>query len=205
MDNFQTGSLLAGSAYIWSNTQVGEVIRGLVEGNHVSPMIILDEIDKANDTYRHHGTDSLSALHNLLEPGSAIHFQDASFPLPIDASNIIWIATANDVTKIPETLVSRMDVFEIKEPTSEQYRGILDEICRELIEEYPGISFDSKILKALSDKTPREQRQLLQFAIARAARTGERKITLEHLGKVTSIHRARPTMGLGYRRQDVRG
>jgi len=204
MDNFQTGSTLAGSAYIWSNTQVGEVFRGLVEGDHISPMIILDEIDKANDTYRHQGTDTLSALHNLLEPGSAKHFQDASFPLSIDASNIIWIATANDVTKIPETLVSRMDVVEIKEPTSEQYRGILDEICRELIEEYPGISLDAEVLEALSDKTPREQRQLLQRAIARAARTGERKITIEHLGKVASPHRAKPAMGLGYRRQNVR-
>ena len=205
MDSFQSGSVLTGSAYIWSNTEVGEVFRGLVEGTHISPLVILDEIDKANDTYRHHDSDSLSALHSLLELGSARHFNDASFPLSIDASHVIWIATANDITKIPKALISRMDVFEISEPTSEQYREILEQIWWALSEEYPGISFDEKVLEVLADKTPREQRQLLQFAIARAARTGKRKTTIEHLGKVTSTNKVRPATALGYRRQDVWG
>lgn len=163
MDNFQTGAALAGSSYIWSNREVGEVFRGLVEGDHASPLVILDEIDKANDTFRHHGADSLSALHNLLEPASAKYFKDASFPLSIDASHIISIATANDISKIPETLLSRMDVFEIKEPTSEQYREILEQICWELAEEYPDSSFDDGILDAHAGKHPESKENFFKW------------------------------------------
>ena len=204
MDNFQTGSTLAGSAYIWSNSEVGEVFRGLVEGDHISPLIILDEIDKANaDSFRRYGSDSLSVLHNLLEPCIAEHFKNTSFSLSINASHVIWIATANDITKIPATILSRMEIFQIEEPTSAQYYQILQEICCDLAEEYPGASFDEEVLEALGGKTSREQRQLLQRVLARAAKTRERNVTIKHLGMVAGTFKTRPNPALGYRRENV--
>ena len=65
--------------------------------------MILDEIDKAGASL--HG-DTLSPLHNLLEPVSAKQLSDGSIGLQIDASRVIWIATANDLFRIPRTLLS---------------------------------------------------------------------------------------------------
>ena len=70
----------------------------LSEQNHISPLVILDELDKAEVSYR---GDPLNPLHNLLEPVSAREFRDESISMPIDASHVIWIATANYLGKIP--------------------------------------------------------------------------------------------------------
>jgi len=190
MDNFQTGSALAGSSYVWSNSETGMVFKALSEGNHISPLIILDEIDKANNTFAHYG-DSLSPLHNLLEPESARVFEDASFSLKMDASHIIWIATANNIEKIPAPLKSRFAIFEIRPQTADQLSSVLEEICMGLAQEYPGIEFDDGLLGELSATTPRQQRQVLQRAVARAIRLGDSKVTLMHLKLVTDEGRTK--------------
>lgn len=184
MDNFQTGSALAGSSYVWSNSETGVVFKALSEGSHISPLIILDEIDKANNTFAHYG-DSLSPLHNLLEPESAKAFEDASFSLKMDASHIIWIATGNSIEKIPDPLKSRFEIFEIRLQTADQLSSVLEEICAGLVSEYPGIEFEKALFEELSATTPREQRQVLQRAVARAIRLGDSKVTLAHLRLIT--------------------
>lgn len=75
LDNIQEGAGLAGSSYIYSNSEPGEVFRVLAEGDHLSPVVILDEIDKAGISI--YG-DPLSPLNGPLEPVSARHFSDAS-------------------------------------------------------------------------------------------------------------------------------
>lgn len=75
MDNLQEGAGLAGSSFIYSNTQPGEVFKVLTEKDHLSPLVILDELDKA--MVSDYG-DTLSPLHNLLEPVSAKYFRDES-------------------------------------------------------------------------------------------------------------------------------
>lgn len=167
LDNIQEGSGLAGSSYIYWNSEPGEVFRALAEGDHLSPVVILDEIDKAGISI--HG-DPLTPLHGLLEPVSARHFTDASVGLPIDASHVIWIATANYLIRIPHTLASSFEIFEIPEPDPQAKIAVLVQLCRELQDEYHDVEFSQKLLEALVDKTPREQRQLLERALARARR-----------------------------------
>ena len=111
MDNIQVGSGLSGSSFIYSNSETGAVFKVLTQEDHVSPLVILDEIDKANSSSFYE--DPLSPLHNLLEPLSAKMFEDASFTLALDASHVIWIATANRTDKIPTTILSRFEIFEI--------------------------------------------------------------------------------------------
>ncbi len=139
--------------YIYWNSQPGEVFRALAEGDHLSPVVILDEIDKARISI--HG-DPLTPLHGLLEPVSARHFSDASVGLPIDASHVIWIATANYLGRIPHSLASRFEIFEIPEPDPQAKIAVLVQLCRELQDEYHDVEFSQKLLEALVDKTPRE-------------------------------------------------
>ena len=179
MDNLQVGASLAGSSYIYYNSEAGTVFKVLTQEGHISPMIILDEIDKASDNLAH--GDPLGPLHNLLEPESAKVFEDASCNLRIDASHVIWIATANYLDKIPDTIRSRFEIFEIRSHSQAERLSILKGICEELAGEYHGIEFDEELLGELMERTPREQNQMLRRALSRASRFGESRVTLAHL------------------------
>ncbi len=178
MDNLQLGAGLSGSSYMYSNTETGAVFKVLTQEGHISPLVILDEIDKAGDSFAY--GDPLSPLHNLLEPLSAKMFEDASFALTIDASRVIWIATANSIDKISTAIQSRFEIFEISQSLATQ-AGILRSICEELACEYGSIEFDEDLIASLTQRTPREQRQMLQRALSRAIRLRESKVTLKHL------------------------
>ena len=197
MDNFQEGAGLAGSSSVYSNSEPGEVFKTLVEEDHLSPIVILDELDKAGTSI--HG-DPLSPLHTLLEPVTAKHFRDASVGLPIDASAVIWIATANYLSRIPRTLLSRFEVFEIEGQDRDTKAAILVGLCRELKAEYYDIEFAPEVLDALVDKNPREQRQLLERALARANRVKDGLVRLEHLQQVApkTESKSKPNRGIGY-------
>ncbi len=190
MDNLQTGAGLAGSSYIYANSNSGEVFKVLTDHSHFSPLVVLDEVDKVSASHR--DADPLSPLHNLLEPISAREFRDASIPLPIDASHVIWIATANYLEKIPSTIQSRFEVFQIASQNPANQRRIVENLCRDLEREYPGIEFTKEVIEALSNKTPREQRQLLQRILARTVSLEGTKVTLEHLGQVTTYIKSQP-------------
>ena len=195
MDNIQEGAGLAGSSFIYSNSQPGEVFKVLTEKDHLSPLVILDELDKAR--FSEYG-DTLGPLHNLLEPVSAKQFRDGSVGLRIDASRVIWIATANHLGRIPSTLQSRFEIFEISSLGQHAKEAILNGLCQELKQEYHGIEFSDQVLDALRDKTPREQRQLLERALARAVRLGEAIVCLNHLEQVAPKAKPRPRRDNGY-------
>ncbi|TAN23353.1 MAG: AAA family ATPase, partial [Actinomycetota bacterium] len=188
VDNLQVGAGLSGSSYIYANSEAGVVFKVLSEQGHISPLVILDELDKAEISY--HG-DPLGPLHNLLEPVSARGFKDASVALPIDASHVIWIATANYLRRIPATIKSRFEIFEIPPQSRATKEAIVRGLCEEFKKEYLDIEFSEKVVSALIDKTPREQRQLLQRALARAVRLGEAIVCLDHLEQVAPDDRKR--------------
>lgn len=196
VDNLQEGAGLSGSSSVYSNSEPGELFKVLVEKEHLSPIIVLDEIDKAGASL--HG-DTLSPLHTLLEPVSAKQFRDGSVGLQIDASSVIWIATANDLSRIPRTLLSRFEVFEIPAQDRDAKLAILKRLCKEFKDEYTDIEFSQKVLDALVDKTPREERQLLQRAISRTVRLGEAIVCLDHLEQVApQLKQEPPKKAIGY-------
>lgn len=185
IDNLQEGAGLAGSSLIYANSEPGEIFKTLTRGDHLSPVFILDELDKAGASFLH--GDTLAPLHSLLESVSAKTFADASVGLPIDASSVIWVATANDLGRMPDSLLSRYEVFEIPDPDQESRATVLMELCEKLQAEYHDVEFAPDLLEALLDKTPREQRQLLERAVAKANRTKETTVTLKHLRQVVPV------------------
>ncbi|MGC9208055.1 AAA family ATPase [Acidithiobacillus sp.] len=182
MDNAQGGEALAGSETFWSNTQTGLVFRAVAMGNHASPLILLDELDKAQrGGFR---GDTLSVLHTLLEPETARHFKDASYPLPIDASHVIWVATANQSDGFDSVLLSRFSVHEIEPLTREQSKMIAERLLTDRLREcelegqiYPGQGF----LDALSLLTPRDQRKGIERALGRAILKDQSNLLVDDL------------------------
>lgn len=83
--------------------------------------MVVDEIDKARGE---HAYDPLGALYSLLEHDTAQEFTDEFADVAVDASQIIWVATANDERCIPEPILNRMNVYNVLAPTPDQARDI---------------------------------------------------------------------------------
>jgi len=129
-------------------------------------VIVVDEIDKASADAQY---DPLGALYSLLEHDTAQNFVDEFAEVPIDASQVIWITTANDERSIPEPIRNRMNVFEIEAPTPDQARVIGKNLYRQILGKHDwGNKFDPEssddILDILSDTVPREMRRALMTA-----------------------------------------
>src|SRR6187431_1748494 len=117
MSSMTAGWLLSGSSSQWKGAKPGKVFEALVDGQYANPVIVVDEIDKAAADAQY---DPLGSLYSLLEHDTAGAFMDEFAEVAIDASQVIWIMTANDERSIPEPILNRMNVFAIEAPSLEQ-------------------------------------------------------------------------------------
>ena len=177
MSSMTAGWLLSGSSSQWKGAKPGKVFEALVDGQYANPVIVVDEIDKASTDAQY---DPLGALYSLLEHDTAHTFMDEFAEVAIDASQVIWITTANDPRSIPEPIMNRMNVFEIAPPTLEQAREIAALLYRDIRGEHDwGQRFapelGDEVLDHLAQMPPREMRRALMtgFGNARLARRDE--------------------------------
>lgn len=165
------GGQLGGLSSFWGNGRQGAVFDALLLGREMNPVFLLDEIDKATEDSRY---DPLGCLYALLETESARRFADEFAELPIDASWLAWLATANDLARIPAPIQSRLVVFEVRRPTACELRQIGRKQYQRLIEGY-GLAgqLPAEPPAALLERaaaSPRELGLVLQTAIGRMAR-----------------------------------
>ena len=120
MSSMTAGWLLSGASSQWKGAKPGKVFEALVDGQYANPVIVVDEIDKASADAQY---DPLGALYGLLEHDTAGTFMDEFAEVAIDASQVIWIMTANDERCIPEPILNRMNVFQIEAPSLDQAIG----------------------------------------------------------------------------------
>lgn len=123
------GFALAGMDRGWSTARAGLVFTTLLQGDTLAPVIVLDEIDKAHQDGR---SDPLGPLYSLLEPRSAREFRDEFAGFAVDASEVLWLATANDCSRLPVPLLSRFKVFDIAPPSRAQALAIAGTLYQEL-------------------------------------------------------------------------
>ena len=133
-----------------------------------------DEIDKARGE---HAYDPLGAMYSLLEHDTAHDFTDEFAEVAIDASQVIWVATANDERSIPEPILNRMNVFEIQPPSPEAARRIAAHLYRGILGEHDwGQRFDPEpsadVLDLLAALAPREMRRAWMTAFGNARLDG---------------------------------
>jgi ATP-dependent Lon protease len=188
MSSMTAGWLLSGASSQWKGAKPGKVFEALVEGQYANPVIVVDEIDKASADAQY---DPLGAMYSLLEHDTACAFMDEFAEVAIDASQVIWIMTANDERSIPEPILNRMNIFEIEAPTFEAARRIARNLYASIRAEHgwggrfePDPSDD--LLDQLAELAPREMRRALMtgFGNARLDQRGE--ILVEDLPKAGS-------------------
>ena len=173
MASAQSGMGLSGSESHWSNSQPGALFNALVFNQVANPIIMLDEVDKVRSDKSY---NPLAALHQLLEPRQAKRFRDLSVPeLNVDASHVIWIATANTIDSIDKPIVDRFTVFPIADPSRTQMSAIVSNQYQRFIDTHPcgkifqGNKIDPDVLDKLCKHHPRKVRKMLDQAFGLAA------------------------------------
>ncbi len=170
MSSMTAGWLLSGSASQWKGAKPGKVFEALVDGQYANPVIVVDEIDKASSDAQY---DPLGALYSLLEHDTAQAFVDEFAEVAIDASQVIWITTANDERGIPDPILNRMNVFEVPAPSREQARAIARRLYQSIRaghgwgERFPPDAAD-EVLDLLAELAPREMRRALMTGFGNA-------------------------------------
>ncbi|MEO8565605.1 MAG: AAA family ATPase, partial [Betaproteobacteria bacterium] len=171
MSSLTAGWILTGASAQWNNARPGKVAHTLIDGEFANPVVVLDEIDKAGGDSRY---DPMGALYTLLERDTAAHFKDEFIDVDMDASHILWIATANDETMIPEPILNRMNVYAIDRPDAAGARTIALAVYHEILDAHrwpvPPEPTES-VLERLAAVPARDMRKLLldAFGTARLA------------------------------------
>ncbi|MGZ5181080.1 MAG: AAA family ATPase [Ramlibacter sp.] len=185
MSSMTAGWLLSGASSQWKGAKPGKVFEAIVDGQYANPVIVVDEIDKAAAEAQY---DPLGALYGLLEHDTAGAFIDEFAEIAIDASQVIWIMTANDERSIPEPILNRMNVFEIAPPSFDAARQIACNLYRSIRGEHGwGSRFAPEpgddVLDHLAELAPRDMRRALMTGFGNARLDQRDRILVDDLPK----------------------
>lgn len=180
---------LRGHRRTYLGAMPGRIVQGLIDAKEMNPVVVLDEIDKVGKSYR---GDPTSVLLEILDPEQNVAFRDYYANFNINLSQIIFIATANDISQIPAPLRDRMEFIELYSYTPQEKLEIAKKylIPQELKKH--GIantefSINTNALKEIIEKYTREAGvRKLREKIAQIMRKSAREI-LEDSNKKVSI------------------
>jgi ATP-dependent Lon protease len=168
---------LRGHRRTYVGSMPGRITQGLINAKSMNPVMVLDEIDKIA---RHRG-DPTSVLLEILDPEQNTHFRDIYLNFELDLSQIMFIATANDISQVPAPLRDRLELifvdsytpnekFEIakkylipqemkKHSLKKTEAKISDSVIKKIIDEYTkeaGVRNLRKIIAKLMRKIAKE-------------------------------------------------
>jgi ATP-dependent Lon protease len=172
MSSLTAGWILSGASSQWTGAKAGKVASTLIHGGYANPLMVLDEVDKAGGDARY---DPMGALYGLLEHETAQKFKDEFIELDIDASHLLWVATANDERSLPEPILNRMNVYAVPRPDHEQAQNIATRLYHQMLAEHHwGFAPEPppEVLDRLAGLPPRDMKKRLLAAFGSAKLAG---------------------------------
>lgn len=166
--------VITGLDLSWNGGKAGKIFSILSQTGMANPIIFLDEIDKSKNSET--GGNPLDTLHDLLEKETSEDVLDEALNMYINASKINWIATANDLNKIPESILSRFQIFNILDIEKENEKDfVIKNVLSNIIKDIPnGNCFSNEInieiLNLLREKNIRNINNEITRAMGKAAR-----------------------------------
>ena len=170
---------LRGHRRTYVGAMPGRVVQGLIEAKSMDPVIVLDEIDKVGRSMR---GDPTAALLEILDPEQNSKYRDYYLNFNIDLSKAIFIATANDVGRIPAPLRDRMEFIGLNSYTPKEKfeiakRYLIPQELKKHALKRREFSISDKALKILIDEYTREAGvRNLRRRIASLMRKSARKL-----------------------------
>lgn len=170
MSSLTAGWILSGASSQWRGARPGKVFEALVDGDYANPVMVVDEIDKAGGESAY---DPLGSLYSLLEHDTAGAFTDEFAEVAVDASQMIWVATANDAAAIPDPILNRVNVYAIEAPDAAAARRIALRLYQGIRGQHDwGRQFDEEpseaVLERMAELAPREMRRAWMTAFGNA-------------------------------------
>jgi len=166
----------------------GRITAALQQAGVSNPLMLLDEIDKTSSDYK---GDTSAALLEVLDPEQNSRFMDHYIEVPQNLSEVLFIATANDVQGIPRPLLDRMELIEIAGYTENEKEHIAKEhlIPKQMEEngiEKGKLTIQSAALKKIINNYTKEAGvRNLERTIGQICRKTARLIMEENKKKVT--------------------
>jgi ATP-dependent Lon protease len=177
------GFSLSGGSIQWAEGAPGFISASLSQSMAGNPLFTLDEIDKCNFASKY---NPMSVFYTLLERHTAARFVDEALGFSLDASRIVWVATANDINLIPDAILSRLRVIEVHKPNEDAMRAVISSVYGKLRKERPyGRLLDEElgddVISSLSNLLPRAVRQALEDGMLKAIMAMRDHIIVEDL------------------------
>lgn len=166
----------------------GRIVNGLKQAGVKNPLMVLDEIDKVSSDYK---GDVSSALLEVLDAEQNYRFADHYVELPVDLSEVMFLATANDLQTIPRPLLDRMEIIEVSSYTENEKEHIAKEhlIPKQLkahgIKESQLTISDSALKDIIVKYTKEAGVRSLERKIGEICRKAARQILEEKKEKIT--------------------
>ena len=159
----QGGFQLTGSHGAWMGAKPGMIAAMLAKSTSAAPVLVIDEVDKINNVQY----PVLPVLLDLLDSGTAKRFRDEYFEMEFDASRIIVVLTANDISNVPPPLLSRVEVFTIPAPEPSQRLRIIQQTIADLCgKTNQQIGLGLGVAERLADRMDIDLRQLNRLVSA---------------------------------------
>jgi len=133
MNGVSTALSIVGLEPVWKSPQPGKIVQSMISSDARNPLILLDEIEKCGISAEH--GSPIDALLQALDPTQNKAFKDLYLGIPVDISEIFFVATANDISNISEPLLDRFITIEIPEYNTHEKRAIMPYLRKQLVKE----------------------------------------------------------------------